>query len=142
MHDSSKVLLGSTVSTDRLVTDHKGEIAAGLAVHLTTADGLSVAAADGSKIGISLGSDLGKAKYTAVLRRGLKVPILLTDGFTPVVGTQVHISDTTGRAAASGAGATGVNAEYASAVLTGISLNADGTFSEIRTALIDMPGGL
>jgi hypothetical protein len=58
--------------------------------------------------------------------------------FTPTLGAQVNISDTTGFGAAAGAGATGVNATYASGLLTGIM--EDGT--EENVALIDMPGGL
>lgn len=140
MHDPTKVLLGATLSTSKTVTDHLGEIEAGLAVKRDSADALSLTT--GGYLGISLGSDLGKAKRTAVLRKGLLVPIQLTDAFVPAIGAQVNLSDTTGKAGTAGAGFTAVNAEYASAVLTGVRLNADGTFTEVNVALIDMAGGL
>lgn len=61
------------------------------------------------------------------------------DGFDyVVVGTKVYISDTTGRAIASGDGATVSDGLYVSGVLTGVRI--DGT--EVPVALVDMPGGL
>ena len=137
-HDPNKVLLGTTPSSVREVDNRAGTIPAGTIVRLKSDSTLSVAAADGSALGISLGGDLSGIGRTAIARRGLMVPVLLTGGLTPVVGAQVHISDTTGLAAAAGAGATGVNATYASSTLTG--LQEDGT--NVNVALIDMPGGL
>ena len=64
----------------------------------------------------------------------------MTAAFSPTIGAQVNISDTTGLAAAAGAGATGVNAVYVSGALTRI--NEDGTETAAGVALIDMPGGL
>lgn len=137
-HDASKVVLGATNSSDKVVTNKAGNIAAGTAVRQKADGTISVAAADGSLLGISLGKSLSDDDVTAICRRGLLVPILLTGGLTPVIGAQVHISDTTGLAAASGAGATGVNAEYASSTLTGVK--EDGTTANV--ALINMVGGL
>lgn len=135
MHNASKVLLGATRSNYKVVDNMAGNIAAGLAVHLKSDGTLSIAAADGSKIGISLGGSLSNTSRTAICRKGTGVPVLLTSAFTPTIGAQVSFNDTTGKAASSG---TAVNATYASGVLTGIL--EDGT--EANVALIDFPGGL
>jgi len=139
-HDASKVQMGTTLSNIREVSNKKGTIAAGLAVRLKSDDTISVALADGSLMGISLGKDLSNTGETAIARKGIQVPILLTNGFTPTKGAQVNISDTTGKAIASGAGATAVNAFYSSGALSAVdeagSAIADGA------ALIDFPGGL
>jgi hypothetical protein len=137
-HDSTKVLLGAVVSSFKVVTNAIGAIAAGTIVRQKSDGTISIAAADGQAIGISLGKDLSDANRTAICRAGLKVPVLLTSAFTPTLGAQVHISDTTGLAIASGAGATGMNAIYASGVLTGVK--EDGTTANV--ALIDFEGGL
>lgn len=138
MHNASKVLMGSTVSNVREVDNRAGTIAAGLAVRLSSAGAISVALANGSLLGISLGKSLSDTARTAICRKGLGVPVKLASGFTPTVGAQVHISDTTGEAAASGAGKTAVNAVYVSGVLTGVFEDA----TEANVALIDFPGGL
>lgn len=138
-HDVTKVLMGSSRSSVKEVDNRKGSIAAGLAVRLKSDDTISIASADGNLLGLSMGGPLTKdLGRTAIARKGLSLPIWLTDAFTPVIGAQVFISDTTGRAGASGAGFTGVNATYASAVLTGINEDS----STINVALIDFPGGL
>lgn len=137
-HDSSKVLMGSNRSSFKVVDNKVGTIAAGLIVRQKSDGTISIAAADGSALGISFGKDLGEAGRTNIVRAGLAVPVLLTDAFTPILGAQVHISDTTGKAIASGVGATGMNAVYASAVLTGVL--EDGTTANV--ALIDFQGGL
>ena len=138
IHDASKVVMGATLSTAKEVTSRKGAILAGLVTRLKSDETLSIAKADGSILGVSLGGDLSNAGFTAFCRKGLDVPLLLTAAFTPVVGAQVHVSDTTGKAIASGAGATAVNAVYKSAVKAGIQ--EDGTTANV--ALIDFPGGL
>jgi hypothetical protein len=107
---------------------------------LKSDDTVSVAAADGLPLGVSLGKSLSETGRTAICRRGERVPVLLTAAFTPVIGAQVHISDTTGKAVAAGAGATGMNAVYVSGVLTAVK--EDGTEVASGAALIDMPGGL
>lgn len=137
-HDPSKVLLGATKKSFKVVDNKLGVIEAGLIVRQKSDGTISIEAADGSPLGISLGPDLGSAGHTSIVRSGLAVPVILTDAFVPVLGTQVNISDTTGLAIASGAGATGMNAVYASAVLDGVK--PDGTIA--RVALIDFQGGL
>jgi len=138
MHDATKVVLGSTKSSFRVVENHVGNIPAGKVVRLKSDDTISIAAADGSALGISLGKDLSDIGYTSFCREGSAVPILLTAAFTPTIGAQVAIHDTTGIAATKDGSSTYVNATYASAVLTGIL--EDGT--EANVALIDFPGGL
>lgn len=137
-HDSTKVLLGATRSTMKVVTNAAGTIEAGKVVRQKSDGTLSLAKADGSLLGVSIGKELSDISRTAICRAGLQVPILLTAAFVPVLGAQVVISDTTGLAIAAGAGATAVNAVYASAVLTGVK--EDGTTADV--ALIDFAGGL
>jgi hypothetical protein len=139
-HDATKVLMGSTKKSFKVVDNILGTIEAGLIVRRKSDGTPSIAAADGSAIGISLGKDLGGAGRTSFCAAGRSVPVLLTAAFSPVVGAQVHISDTTGKAIASGAGATGMNAVYASGALTAIK--EDATEVSAGVALIDMVGGL
>ena len=139
-HDATKVLMGQTRSNVKEVTNFNGSKAAGIALRLKSDGTLSTTLADGVLIGVSLGKDLSDIGRTAVCRKGLLVPIIVTAAFTPVLGAQVNISDTTGYAAASGGGATACNATYASAKLTGGGQQEDGTFVDI--VLIDFPGGL
>ena len=138
MQDSTKVLLGATRSSFKVIDNRAGTIPAGTAVRLKSDGTISVASADGNLLGVSVGADLGYAGRTAICRMGLDVPILLTAAFTPVVGAQVNISNTTGLAGAAGAGFTAVNAVYKSAVLTGVKEDA----TEADCALIDFQGGL
>jgi len=140
MHSASKILMGMTRSSYRHAEPMKGSIAAGTIVRLKSDGTISPAKADGSAMGISLGKDLSNIGFTSIVKAGTAVPIALTAAFSPVVGAQVNISDTTGLAIASGAGATGVNAYYTTAALTRI--NEDGTETAAGAALIDMPGGL
>lgn len=137
-HNAGKVLFGGILKSFKVVDNKLGAILAGEAVRLKSDGTIVKTAADGSLLGISCGKDLSDAGRTAIVRNGLSVPLKLTAAFTPVLGAQVHISDTTGLGIASGAGATGVNAVYASGLLAGI--NEDGT--ESPAALIDMQGGL
>lgn len=139
-HNSAKVLMGSTQSSDRTVDNKLGAVEAGKVCCLKSDGTVTSAAADGAAIGISLGKDLSDAGRTNIVRKGLGVPVLLTAAFSPTPGTQVHISDTTGLAIAAGAGATGMNATYASGPKTAIK--EDGTEVANGCALIDMPGGL
>lgn len=139
-HSASKVLMGMTRSSYRHADSKAGSIEAGKIVRLKSDGTISVAAADGLPLGISLGKDLSNIGYTSIVRSGLEVPVLLTSGFTPTVGAQVHISDTTGLAIASGAGATGMNAVYKTSKL--IAIKEDGTEVADAVALIDMQGGL
>lgn len=137
-HDATKVLLGATQSTMKVVTNAAGSIAAGLIVRQKSDGTISIALADGAPLGISIGKELSDISRTAICRAGLAVPVLLTAAFTPTLGAVVVISDTTGKAIAAGAGATAVNAVYASSTLTGVL--EDGTTANV--ALIDFPGGL
>lgn len=139
-HDATKFQMGTTNSNVREVSSIAGDSAtfrAGLCLHLNSSGAPSLAASDGAKIGISLGKDLADGGRVAYCRKGLGVPILLSNGFTPTKGAQVQISTTTGKAVSSG---TAVNAVYASGTLTAVK--EDGTSEADGCALIDMPGGL
>lgn len=139
MHDATKVLLGTTTKDQRVIDNVPGAIAAGLAVRAKSDGTYTVAHADGATIGVSVGVSLSGHSRTAVCREGLGVAIQLTSAFTPTVGAQVAISDTTGKAIGyTGTGDRYFNASYASSTLTGIA--EDG--SEVNVALIDFPGGL
>lgn len=140
MHDATKVLMGNVGSNIKEVINHAGDPAtflAGLCVHLKSDDTLSLAVADGSKLGISLGASLSDTKRTAICTKGVRVPVQVTNGFTPTLGAQVQISTTTGMAVTSG---TAVNAYYSAISLTGIG--EDGSALADPVALIDFPGGL
>lgn len=141
-HDASKVQLGTTRSSVREVSNHAGSestFEAGLVVHLKSDDTISLAASDGQKLGVSLGKSLSDVGRVAICRKGLGVPILLTDAFTPTVGAQVAVSDTTGKAIGyTGSGNAYVSAVYKTAVITGVK--EDGTTANV--AIIDFPGGL
>ena len=144
-HDVTKVLLGTTKSSYKVVTSGKGSIPAGKIVRQKSDGTYSLASADGLPVGISLGVDQANAGFMSIVRNGLEVPVLLTAAFTPTLGAQVHISDTTGLAIAAGAGATGMNATYAAAApgvvkIKGV-LESDGV-TEVDVAFIDMNGGL
>jgi hypothetical protein len=139
-HSATTVHMGGTKSNVKDVDNRAGDPAtflAGLCVHLKSDGTLSLASADGSKLGISLGRSLSDTKRTVIARKGLKIPILLANGFTPTVGAQVQISTTTGKAVASG---TAVNAVYVSGTLT--AFDEDGAAITDGAALIDFPGGL
>lgn len=138
MHDPTKVLLGATHSSAKVVDNRAGVIDAGKVVRLKSDDTISIASADGNILGLSVGRSLSGTDRTAVLRKGLSAPILLTDAFTPAIGAQVAIHNTTGIAAAKDGSSTFVNAVYKTGVLTGVS--EAGT--SLNVALIDFPGGL
>lgn len=140
MHDATKVLMGQVNSNMKEIDNRAGNpstFQAGLCVHLKSDDTISLASADGSKLGISVGRSQSDTSRTAICRKGVRVPIQVTNGFTPVVGAQVQISTTTGKAVTSG---TAVNALYSAISLTGI--DEDGTALADPIALIDYPGGL
>lgn len=136
----NKIYLGNITSNIKEIDNRAGDpetFLAGLCVHLKSDGTLSLAAADGSKLGISMGNSLSKTKRVPIAKKGLSVPIRLANGFEPVVGTQVQISTTTGKAVASG---TAVNAMYASAKMT--TIGEDGVEVTDGAALIDFIGGL
>lgn len=148
MHDPNKVLLGSTLSSDRQVENINANPAvywAGHAVRLTSAGALSFVKANGSLFGISLGKSLSDHQQTAVCRIGSAVPVLLTDdddGYAYVVkGQAVWIDDLTGFANAEAdedIDSTITNAIYVSEPLDGVRENGQ----IVKVALIDMIGGL
>ncbi len=141
MHDANVVQLGNVPSSNKVISSHRGVIAAGLAVCLKSDDTITTAKADGSKLGVSVGIDQSDAGYTSICRKGTRVPIVLTSSFSPVIGAVVHISDTTGKAGTAGSGFTASNATYVSEKLD--SRSEDGaTIVTDGVALIDMPGGL
>jgi len=140
MHSASTIYMGSTRSKIKEVINKAGDPAtflAGLCVHQKSDGTISLAAADGSKIGISVGVSLSDTKRTSICTKGMEVPILLANGFTPVIGAQVQISTTTGKAVASG---TAVNAYYATSTLT--AYDEAGAAIADGAALINYPGGL
>lgn len=140
MAHSSAIYMGNTKSSFKKVDNWDADPAtfvAGLCGHLKSDGTVSLASADGSKIGISLGRSLSSTKRTLFVREGEDVPILLTNGFTPTVGAQVQISTTTGKAVSSG---TAVNAFYKTSTLT--AYDEDGVAIADGAALIDFPGGL
>lgn len=142
MHNSSKVQMGSVGSNIKNVVNVAADPAtfpAGLVVHLKSDNTISLAAADGSKVGVSLGASLSGTKRVAICIEGVDVPIQVdpTGPFVPVLGAQVEVSATTGKAVASG---TGVNAYYSKVGLTGVK--EDGTLLTDPVSLINLPGGL
>lgn len=140
MSHSSAVYMGNTKSSFKKIDNWAADPAtflAGLCGHLKSDGTVSLASADGSKIGISLGRSLSDTKRTPFVREGTEVPILLANGFTPTIGAQVQISTTTGKAVSSG---TAVNAFYRTSTLT--AYDEDGTVITDGAALIDIVGGL
>lgn len=137
--NAGQCLMGATNSSMKVVPSRKGTIEAGVVARLKSDGTLSLAKADGSIVGVSLGGDLSNAGYTAFCEAGEEVPVKLASGFTPTKGAQVHISDTTGLAGPSGAGYTGVNAYYESGKLVGVP--GVGT-TNVDAALISFVGGL
>ncbi len=141
IHNANTVLMGTTQSSIKEVSNHKGAIAAGIAVRLKSDDTIVTTKADGQLLGISLGEDLSGTDKTAIARKGLRVPLKLTAAFSPVIGAVVVLSDTTGLGIAAGGGATATNAVYATGKLTVGGIAEDGT-TGVDVALIDFPGGI
>lgn len=142
-HDSNKVLMGSKESSGGEVTNYPSvggvAIEAGCAAILESSGKVSKDTSEGSLVGISMGKDLSHTERTAVARKGLRVPLKLASGFSPVVGGRVAIQDDTGLGKAyTGTGDRYVNAVYASGKISGIG--EDGLAKDV--ALIDFPGGL
>ncbi len=146
-HDPTKFVMGGHKKSDPQIINKKGEIEAGLVCRLKSDDSLSVATADGSTIGVSMGRSLSDIPRTSVATRGLGIPVKLASGFNPTVGTAVAISDTTGEAKAyTGTGDRYVNAVYTTGRLGGSGATggvAEATgLATVGVALIDFPGGL
>lgn len=140
MHSPTKILMGATQSSFKNVDNRKGTIDAGLAVRLKSDDTISLASADGPLLGISLGKGLSDTGRTAIVRKGVRVPVRLTASFSPAIGGVLNISDTTGLAIAAGAGATATQGVFVSQKL--IAVLEDGTEVADGVALVDFPGGL
>jgi hypothetical protein len=139
-HDSTKVLLGSTQSSDREIVNAVGSIEAGLVVCQDDDGTIDVTAASGSTIGVSMGKDLSDTNKMSYCVRGLRIPVQYGSG-TPVIGAQVAVSDTTGKTVDyTGSGNRYVNAYYVSAKMTNGGIKEDGTECDI--SLINYPGGL
>lgn len=139
-HSATTIYMGTSQSKVKEIDNRAGDPAtflAGLCVHLKSDGTISLAAADGSKLGISMGRSLSNTKRTAIARKGLRIPVLLANGFTPTIGAAVQISTTTGKAVSSG---TTVNAVYVTSTLT--AYDEDGVAIADGAALIDFPGGL
>jgi hypothetical protein len=151
-HDATKVLLGTHGSSDYDASCENADPAtfkAGLIVHRKTDGTLSLASADGSKIGVSMGISLSDTSKTSVCRSGNFIPVQITDETDAeaepepigafdyvVIGQPVESSATTGKAVSDG-NATG--AIWVSGPMKGIDPI---TKAEIDVALIDMGGGL
>ncbi len=78
MHDATKVLLGSSLSSAKDISTFNSDPAtflAGLAVRVASTGGLSLAKAAGMWAGVSLGKSLSDHKKTSVLRTGESVPM-------------------------------------------------------------------
>ncbi len=151
MHDVTKVLMGTTKSSERTVVPHKGVYAAGLAVRRKNDGTLSVTSTDGDFYGVSLGRDLSNGGYSSICIAGLGVPLKLTDGYDPAIGAVVSTSNSTGLGASSGTATAATYAEpypgagAVTARVGGSGNNTagqaeDGTFHGV--AYIDMVGGL
>jgi hypothetical protein len=145
MHSASKVVMGTTQSSHKEVTNYPGTAAleAGLVAHAKSDGTVTKAKADGSPVGVSLGKDLADTGYTAVVRKGLRVPLKLKSGFSPTIGAAVEIDDAEGYGCGDGT-RTAVNAVYVSAAMAtgGIAEGATDDTGTLRVALIDFPGGL
>lgn len=140
MHSATTIYMGSTRSNLKGVGNYAGDpttFLAGLCVHLKSDGTISLASADGSKMGISLGRSQSNHKRVPIAFEGKDIPILLTNGFTPTIGAQVQISTTTGKAVSSG---TAVNAYYTTSTLT--AYDEDNAAITDGAALITMIGGL
>lgn len=139
-HSATTIYMG-THGSNVLESDNWAGAAAtflaGLCCHLDDDGDLSLAAADGGKLGISLGKSLSDDDRITVARKGKKVPILCTASMTVVVGAQVQISTTTGKAVDSG---TAVNAVFVSEKLT--AYDEAGNVITDGAAYIDFIGGL
>lgn len=137
MSHSSTVYMGNVQSSHKEIDNRAGVVAAGLATYLHSDSSINTTAASGALMGVSAGRSLSDTSRSAIVRKGLNVPILLTNSFTPTIGTQVQISTTTGKAVSSG---TAVNAVYKSAALAAV--DEDGAAIADGCALIDFQGGL
>ncbi len=81
MHSATKVQLGTTQSSDRwpiqCYDSDPANFPAGKVVRVKSDGKLTLLKSEGSFAGISLGASLSDTKKTAVVRSGLRVPVLL-----------------------------------------------------------------
>jgi hypothetical protein len=78
MHNADKVLLGTSLSSDKAVSQYAADPAsfvAGVACRLKSDDTVSLTKADGGWLGVSLGKSLSDTSKLAILRMGEKVPV-------------------------------------------------------------------
>ncbi len=152
-HDTTKVLMGSTASNIKEVTNFQSvsgvTLEAGLACVMEDDGKVSLDTSEGALVGISLGKDLSDTNRTVVCRKGLRVPVKLKASFDPTIGAQVAIEDDTGLAKAyTGTGDRYVNAVYVSGrvggtgVTGGVAEGATAVTGSVGVAYIDFPGGL
>lgn len=139
-HNASIIQLGTTLSSEKVVTSHHGSIEAGLVVVQDDDGTIDTTSASGSTFGVSLGRDQSNAGYIAVARSGLGIPVQVGSG-TPVVGAQVAIDNSTGKTVDyTGSGNRYINAFYVKAKVTNGGVKEDGT-TLVDIAVIDMVGG-
>src|SRR5690348_2883921 len=82
MHDASKVLMGTTQSSEREISCEDADpasFAPGVAVSRNSSADISTAASAGGRIGITAGASLSDHKKLAVIRTGERVPMKLKD---------------------------------------------------------------
>jgi len=142
-HDANKIQMGTTRSSIREVSNHVGAIAAGKVVRLKSDDTITTVVTDGAAVGVSIGRDQSSTTqtHTAIVDRGLGVPILLDAAYEPEIGEQVAIIDGTGIARAyTGTGDYYVNAHFSSEKMSAV--DEDGAAITNGAAYIDFPGGL
>lgn len=133
-HDATKVVLGGSVSSVKIVRSAKGVVAAGM-ICSKKADGtLESPATTGRLCGVSMGKDLSNAGFSSYCEQGNGVPVLLKAAFTPTQGGTVWYETATGLCAASSGSAAQLNAVYASGLLAGIPEAGGAT---VPAALID-----
>ncbi len=140
-HDATKIQMGTTRSSFKVVENVIGTIEAGLVVCADDDGTYDVTSASGSTVGISLGKDLANTNRFALCREGLGVPVQWGSG-TPVIGAQVAVSNTTGKTVDyTGSGDRYVNAYYVTGKLTSGGLDESGG-NAVHVSIIDFPGGL
>ncbi len=137
LQNTDQVAMGGTTGTFKKVQNFPGNIAAGLACVQKSDGTVTTTLSDGVLLGVSLGQDESNTgKRFAVCREGSGVPIL-AGTLTPVIGAQVQIHATSGKAVDSG---TAVNAVIVSGLLDAVL--EDGSIVVDGCILIDMVGGL
>lgn len=130
-HDATKVVMGGSVSSIKLVRSAKGVVAAGMVCSKKADGSLESPATTGRLCGISMGRSLSNVGDSSYCEQGNGVPVLLKAAFTPVQGATVYYETATGLCAASSGSAVQLNAVYASGLLTG--LKEDGTTGPAAT---------